>query len=176
MRLAFERRVTYESTTASRRWRGTGGGLGNDQLIHGRSAIAGAALAVGLLAGLGAASAEPFRLIVTDLEPPLVPNSVMDLAVQLGYFERENVDVELVRVQQTPSAIAALQAGEGEMANISVDAVLQLVGRDQLKLKAVVSPNKALPFLIAAKSEIDTPQNSKAGASASAASAASTTR
>ena len=123
-----------------------------------RSAIAGAALAVGLLAGLGAASAEPFRLIVTDLETPLVPNSVMDLAVQLGYFEKENVDVELVRVQQTPSAIAALQSGEGEMANISVDSVLQLVGRDQLKMKAVVSPNKALPFLIAAKSEIDTPQ------------------
>ena len=54
--------------------------------------------------------AAPFRLIVTDLEPPLVPNSVMDLAVSLGYFERENVDVELVRVQQTPLAVTALQA------------------------------------------------------------------
>lgn len=43
--------------------------------------------------------AEPFRLIVTDLEPPLVPNSIMDLALSLGYFEREGVEVELVRVQ-----------------------------------------------------------------------------
>jgi len=105
-----------------------------------------------------AAAAEPFRLIVTDLTAPLVPNSVMDLAVELGYFEREGVDVELVRVQQTPSALAALQAGEGEMANISVDSALQLVARDQLGLKAVVSPNKALPFLIAAKSEIEAPE------------------
>ena len=48
----------------------------------------------------------------------------MDLAVELGYFDREGVEVELVRVQQTPSAVAALQAGEGEMANISVDAAL----------------------------------------------------
>ena len=102
----------------------------------------------------GAGAAEPFRLITTDLEPQLVPNSVMDLAASLGYFEREGVEVELVRVQQTPSAIAALQAGEGEMANVSVDAVLQLVARDQMKLKAVVSPNKSLPFLIAGKADI----------------------
>lgn len=102
------------------------------------------------------ASAEPFRLITTDLEPQLVPNSVMDMAVNLGYFEREGVEVELVRVQQTPSAVAALQAGEGEMANISVDAALQLVARDQMQLKAVTSPNKSLPFLIAGKDDIAT--------------------
>ena len=112
-----------------------------------------AALAVAVLAA-GAAGAEPFRLVTTDLEPQLVPNSVMDLALTLGYFEREGVDVELVRVQQTPSAVAALRAGAGDMANVAVDAVLQLVARDQMKLKAVVSPNKSLPFLIAGKEEI----------------------
>jgi NitT/TauT family transport system substrate-binding protein len=103
------------------------------------------------------ASAAPFQLIVTDLEPPLVPNSVMDLAVGLGYFEREGVEVELVRVQQTPSALAALQSGDGDMANISVDAVLQLVARNQVRLKAVASPNKSLPFLIAAADAVATP-------------------
>ncbi|HET9068146.1 MAG TPA: ABC transporter substrate-binding protein, partial [Amaricoccus sp.] len=60
----------------------------------------------------------------------------------------------LVRVQQTPSALAALQAGEGEMANIAVDAALQLTARDQLALKAVMSPNKSLPFLIAARDAV----------------------
>jgi NitT/TauT family transport system substrate-binding protein len=103
------------------------------------------------------AAAEPFRLIVTDLETPLVPNSVMDLALQLGYFEEEGVEVELVRVQQTPSALAAIQAGEGEMANISVDALLQLVAAGNSDLRAVISPNKSLPFLIAGISEIATP-------------------
>jgi NitT/TauT family transport system substrate-binding protein len=105
-------------------------------------------------AALGQAQAEPFRLIVTDLETPLVPNSVMDLALQNGYFEAEGVDVELVRVQQTPSAIAALQAGEGEMSNIGLDALLQLVARGNSELRAVISPNKSLPFLIAGKAEI----------------------
>ena len=103
---------------------------------------------------VAAQSEQPFRLIVTHLEPPLVPNSVMDLAVTLGYFEREGVNVELVRVQQTPSALAALQAGEGEMANVGVDALLLAMAAGATDLRAVTSPNKSLPFLIAAKTEI----------------------
>lgn len=115
-------------------------------------------LALGALAPMPA-MAEPFRLILTHLEPPLVPNSVMDLAVELGYFEREGVEVELIHVQQTPSALAAIQANEGEMANIGVDALLQLVGQGVDDLKAVTSPNKSLPFLIAARDEFATAQD-----------------
>lgn len=103
------------------------------------------------------ALAEPFRLILTHLEPPLVPNSVMDLAHELGYFEKEGVEVELIRVQQTPSALAALTAGEGDMANIGLDALLQLHARGQTDLVAVASPNKSLPFLIAARNNIALP-------------------
>lgn len=117
---------------------------------HGLALVMAALLAV-------PAGAEPFRLIVTDLETPLVPNSVMDLALAGGYFENLGVEVELVRVQQTPNAIAALQAGEGEMANISTDALLQLVARGTTDLRAVASPNKSLPFLIASKPEITSP-------------------
>ena len=101
--------------------------------------------------------ADAFQLIVTHLEPPLVPNSVMDLAVELGYFEREGVEVELVRVQQTPSAIAAILSGEGDMANVGLDALLQLVARGETGLRAVTSPNKSLPFLIAARADIAAP-------------------
>jgi len=117
--------------------------------------LLGAAVAL-TLAAPAFAQDEPFRLIVTHLEPPLVPNSVMDLAVELGYFEREGVNVELVRVQQTPSAIAAIQSGEGEMANVGLDALLQLVARGTTDLKAVTSPNKSLPYLIASKEDIAT--------------------
>ena len=114
------------------------------------------AVAMLLAGGAFSAQAEPFRLIVTDLEAPLVPNSVMDLALNLGYFEREGVEVELVRVQQTPSALAALQSGEGEMANVGVDALLQFVARGADDLRAVASPNKSLPFLIAANTDVAT--------------------
>ncbi len=117
------------------------------------------ALAGWLVAGCAAHAAEPFRLIVTDLQTPLVPNSVMYLAKQLGYYENEGVSVELVRVQQTPSAVAALRAGQGDMANIATETVLRLVADGSLDLKAVVSPNKALPFLIAAKDDIAAPSD-----------------
>jgi NitT/TauT family transport system substrate-binding protein len=117
--------------------------------------LLGTAVLLWSVAGTGL-QAEPFRLIVTHLEPPLVPNSVMDLAVELGYFEREGVEVELIRVQQTPLAVAALLAGEGEMANVGVDALVQLTIQQGPLLKAVSSPNKALPFLIAAKEDITT--------------------
>jgi NitT/TauT family transport system substrate-binding protein len=102
-------------------------------------------------------SSEPFRLIVTHLEPPLVPNSVMDLALELGYFEAEGVNVELVRVQQTPSAIAALQSGTGDMANIGVDALLQVIHNGATDFRAVNSPNKSLPYIIAARDDITKP-------------------
>jgi NitT/TauT family transport system substrate-binding protein len=122
-----------------------------------RLAAAGALTATAFLLSVSLASAqEPFRLILTHLEPPLVPNSVMDLAEEKGYFDAEGVNVELVRVEQTPSALAALQAGEGEMANVSVDGLLLLVAQGATDLKAVTSPNKSLPYVIAAKDGIDT--------------------
>jgi NitT/TauT family transport system substrate-binding protein len=34
-----------------------------------------------MLVSASMVAAEPFRLILTHLEPPLVPNSVMDLAL-----------------------------------------------------------------------------------------------
>lgn len=115
------------------------------------------AISAAVLVSASMVAAEPFRLILTHLEPPLVPNSVMDLALELGYFEREGVEVELVRVQQTPLALASILAGEGDMANVSVDGVLQLVAQGAAPLRAVTSPNKSLPFLIAARSDIATP-------------------
>jgi NitT/TauT family transport system substrate-binding protein len=114
---------------------------------------------VGVVLVAATAHADPFKLIVTETETPLVPNSVADLAIGLGYYKRAGVDVQLVRVQQTPSAVAALRSGEGDMANIAMDTALQLVARDQMKLKGVVSPDKALPFLIAAKQSIATPKD-----------------
>jgi NitT/TauT family transport system substrate-binding protein len=100
------------------------------------------------------AAAEPFRLIVTDMETPLVPNSVMELAEQEGYFDRAGVDVEFVRVQQTPLAMAALRAGEGEMANVALEALLQATAQGAADLRGVMSPNRSLPYLVAARADI----------------------
>lgn len=117
------------------------------------------ALAVLMLGFCGkVADAEPFRVIISESQMPLVPNSVIDLANRLGFYKQAGVDVELVRVQQTPSAVAALHSGQGQMANIGFEAALELVARGQMKLKGVISPDKALPFLLVAKKQYTTPK------------------
>lgn len=124
-------------------------GKGRETMIGRLAPVAAFALLLGL-----PAAAEPFRLIVTDMEAPLVPNSVMELAEQEGYFDRAGVDVEFVRVQQTPLAMAALRAGEGEMANVALEALLQAVASGATDLRGVMSPNRSLPYLIAGQSDI----------------------
>jgi NitT/TauT family transport system substrate-binding protein len=104
-------------------------------------------------------AADTFKMIITETEIPLVPNSVEDLALRMGYYKRAGVDVELVRVSQTPSAVAALRSGGGDMANITTDTAIQLVARGQMRLRGVISPDKALPFVIAAKKTIANPKD-----------------
>jgi NitT/TauT family transport system substrate-binding protein len=102
--------------------------------------------------------AAPFRIIITEPETPLVPNSVIDLADQLGYYKKAGVEVELVRVRATPAAVAALRSGQGDMANIGLDIALQLIARGQMDLKGVISPDKALPYAVVAKNNIVDPK------------------
>ena len=125
-------------------------------MIDRRVFLAGAAAgAVSLAARVPVSAAgAPFRMIVTETEIPLVPNSVAWLALSMGYYERAGVSVELVKVQQTPSAVAALRSGQGEMANIGTDVALQLVAREQISMRGVVSPDKALPFVVVGKKSI----------------------
>ena len=125
------------------------------------SRIRGIAAAISVGAAMVAATTvaqaqEPFRLIITEIETPLVPNSVMILAQELGYFDAEGVDVELVRVTDTQLAVSALQAGEGDMANIATDSALLLAANGTLDIRAVTIPNKFIPFLIACKDSVAT--------------------
>lgn len=123
-----------------------------------RAFAAGSAAALAAAAPAAVRADDPFRLIITETEIPLVPNSVEDLALRMGYYQKAGVNVQLIRVSQTPSAIAALRSGGGDMANVATDTVLQLVGRNQMNLHAVISPDKALPFVVVAKSAIKNPK------------------
>jgi NitT/TauT family transport system substrate-binding protein len=107
--------------------------------------------------GLAPAKADPpddITIIVTESETPLVPNSALELADSLGYFRREGVRVHFMRVAGTPLAIAALAAGEGDMANVSLEALLKLAARGDTGFRAVSSPNKSLSYVIIARKPI----------------------
>ncbi len=95
-----------------------------------------------------------FTIIVTEPDVPLVPNSVLELAHSLGYFAREGVDVQFNRVSGTPMAIAALASGQGDMANVSLDALLKLSARGETRFRAISSPSKSMSYVIVAREEI----------------------
>lgn len=115
--------------------------------------IAAAGVIGAALASAAPASAQ-LRLIVTEPEIPLVLNSVMWLADQMGYYERAGVDVEIIKVTDTPTAVTALLAGEGDMANIATGAAVNIAARDLADIRAVASPDKFLPFSIVTDNSI----------------------
>lgn len=110
--------------------------------------------AFGVSLSAGPVLADPFRIIVTETETPLVPNSLLYLAKEEGYFERAGVDVELVPTAQTPMAVAALRSGQGEMANISVDALISLHREGVNDVVAIHSSGKTIPYVIAGRKDL----------------------
>jgi len=112
--------------------------------------------AVGTVVAAAPAAAQ-LRVIVTEQTIPVVANSVMWLADQLGYYERAGVDVEIIRVSDTPTAITALLAGEGDMANVAVTAALGIAAQNLADIRAIASPDKFLPYTIVSSNSITTP-------------------
>ena len=85
--------------------------------------------------------------------PPL-PNSVLWLAKDLGFYQREGLDVELTEFQGTPLAIAAMIAGEVDVANVSTSEVIRMTATKGQPMRAIHSPDARLYFLLAARDEI----------------------
>ena len=87
--------------------------------------------------------------------PPL-PNSVLWLAKDLGFYQREGLDIELIEFQGTPLAIAAMISGDIDVGNVSTSEVIRLTASKGAPMRAIHSPDARLYFLIAARDEIKT--------------------
>lgn len=120
-----------------------------------------AVLAAGLtLATLsGAAHAQDMLQLTlataeTDINP--TPDSVLKLAARLGLYEKHGVKVTIIELDGTPQAVAALNSGAADIADIGIDAALRLRAENNLNLRGIVSASLGVPYLIVAKSEIAT--------------------
>ena len=94
------------------------------------------------------------RLGLGSAPAPPLPNSVLWLAKDLGFYAREGLDVELNEFQGTPLAIAAMISGDVDVANISTSEVIRLTANKGQPMKAIHSPDARLYFLIAAREEL----------------------
>jgi len=124
-----------------------------------------AALVFGLaVAGLLAAPMTGFaddlpvlKLAVADGTINPTPGSVLRLAAALGFYEKHGVKVEIVELQGTPEAAAALRSGAVDLADIGIDAAIRLRADNDVLLRGVVASGIGSPFLVAAKDEIKAP-------------------
>jgi NitT/TauT family transport system substrate-binding protein len=94
------------------------------------------------------------RVALASAPAPALPNSVLWLAKDLGFYKREGLDVDLIEFQGTPLVIAAMIAGDVDVGNVSTSDVIRLVASKGQAMRAIHSPDARLYFLIAAKDEI----------------------
>jgi NitT/TauT family transport system substrate-binding protein len=101
-------------------------------------------------------STEPLklRLGLGSAPAPALPNSVLWLAKDLGFYKREGLDVELNEFQGTPLVIAGMIAGDIDVGNVSTSDVIRMNATKGLAMRAIHSPDTRLYFLIAARDHI----------------------
>ncbi len=97
------------------------------------------------------------RLGLGSAPAPALPNSVLWLAKDLGFYQREGLDVELNEFKGTPLVIAAMIAGDVDVGNVATSDVIRMNATKSLAMRAIHSPDSRLYFLIAARDEIKSP-------------------
>src|SRR5690606_3416887 len=92
------------------------------------SAAAAAALATGAAAQNQYDDVLDLTLALGVIDANFNPttNSVLKLAETWGYYERHGLNVEIIALDGTPQAAAALNSGAVDMADISIDVALRL--------------------------------------------------
>src|SRR6185436_14546857 len=113
-----------------------------------------AALAGGALSQAAAPPLLELKLALADETINPVTDSVLRLADTMGYYKAHGVKVTLISLQGTPQAVAALNSGDVDLADIAVDAALRLRAANGLTIRGVVSSTLGPPYLIAVKNDI----------------------
>jgi NitT/TauT family transport system substrate-binding protein len=122
------------------------------------------ALAIGCLVGAcaparpAAPAAQPvvmkLRIGTATTPPPALPESVLWLARELGFYQQEGLDVDITEVQGTPSVIAAMRSGDVDLGNINSEDIIRLTATRDLEMRAINSPNGRNFFMIVGQSSI----------------------
>jgi NitT/TauT family transport system substrate-binding protein len=91
--------------------------------------------------------------LTANVVPP-VPDSVLWLAADLGFYQREGLDVDLVQLQGTPAVVSGMVSGQVDVGNIGTEDVLRLDASPGVRARAIGSPDTQLYFLIAGRDSI----------------------
>lgn len=73
------------------------------------------------------------------VEMPYMTNSVEFLAKDLGFYEKEGLDFDIIGLASTPNVLNALKAGEIDIAGVSGSTALRLTATGDLQTKVFMS-------------------------------------
>jgi NitT/TauT family transport system substrate-binding protein len=76
------------------------------------------------------------------------------LARDLGFYQKEGLDVEITEVQATPSVITALRAGEVDIGSINTEDVIRLTANKELDMRMINSSAGRNFFMIVGKNSL----------------------
>ncbi|HEY0583785.1 MAG TPA: ABC transporter substrate-binding protein, partial [Chloroflexota bacterium] len=104
----------------------------------------------------GPTASAPIKLRIgtATTPPPALPESTLWLARDLGFYQKEGLDVEIVEAQATPSVIAALRSGEVDVGNINSEDVIRLTAGKDLEMRTINSSNGRNFFMIVGKNSL----------------------
>src|SRR4030081_3457897 len=97
------------------------------------------------------------RVGTATTPPPGLPESTLWLARDLGFYQKEGLDVEITEVQATPSVITAMRTGDVDVGNINSEDVIRLTASKDLEMRTINSSNGRNFFMIVGKSSIGSP-------------------
>ena len=85
---------------------------------------------------------------------PALPESVLWLARDLGFYQKEGLDVDITETTATPTVIAAMRSGEVDVGNINSEDVIRLTASRDLEMRTINSSNGRNFFMIVGKASI----------------------
>src|SRR5437762_4921074 len=94
------------------------------------------------------------RIGTATTPPPALPESTLWLARDLGFYQKEGLDVEIIEATATPSVIAAMRSGEVDVGNINSEDVIRLSATKDLEMRTINSSNGRNFFMIVGKDSL----------------------
>jgi NitT/TauT family transport system substrate-binding protein len=95
--------------------------------------------------------------IADGVSPPAaLPQSILSLAAQQGFFSREGLDAEISSVNGTPAIITAMRSGDVDVGIINSSDVIKLDAQKTLDLRVIGSPNGRNFWMIVSRDSVGT--------------------
>jgi NitT/TauT family transport system substrate-binding protein len=93
--------------------------------------------------------------IADGVSPPAaLPQSILSLAAQQGYFQREGLDAQVLDVNGTPAIITAMRSGDVDVGIINSSDVIKLEAQKTLEMRVIGSPNGRNFWMIVSRDSI----------------------